>query len=352
VETYRSPFAGFFPNLLRRAAYPLLLLVVPFTASAQSRPIPVAADLIHPAGYRAAESALMLGRLDDAVAKLQPLIAATPKDPTPRLLLCRAYYAEELVDPAVTACEAALQQAPDNPARRAEIEDWLGRAYGLKADHAGPIAGFKLAHQVKSAFESAVEHDPANGDAVNDLSEYYINAPALVGGGPEKADALADRSFAKLPQQAHRIRALAAEHRHDFDAAEREFRAAVAVANHPDAWVDLGNYYKRRNQLDKSVDALRHALAADRDHDASIVDVASILHDMHRESALAQQTLRLYLAGNAQSDAAPAVRVHVLLARLLAEAGDKPGAKIELNAALTLAQNYRPAKRALQELQP
>jgi tetratricopeptide (TPR) repeat protein len=294
----------------------------------------------------------MLGRIDDAVNQLQPIIAATPNDAMPRLLLCRAYYAEELVDPAVAACEAALQQAPKDPVRRSEIEDWLGRAYGLKADHAGPISGFKLAGRVRTAFEAAVEHNPANGDAVNDLSEFYINAPGLVGGGVEKADALADRSLAKLPQQAHRIRALAAEHRHDFPAAEREFLAAVAVANHPDAWVDLGNYYKRRNALDKAVDALRHALTADRDHDASIVDVASILHDMHREPALAQQTLRLYLAGNAQTDAAPAPRVHVLLAKLLSEAGDKPGAKIELNAALALAQNYRPAKRALQELQP
>jgi tetratricopeptide (TPR) repeat protein len=314
--------------------------------------MPLAADLAAPASYRAAESALMLGRIDDAITKLQPLIAANPKDAVPRLLLCRAYYAEELVDPAVSACEAALQAAPKDPVQRAEIEDWLGRAYGLKADHAGPIAGFKLAGRVRTAFEAAVEQDPLNGDAVNDLSEFYINAPGLVGGGVEKADALADRSLAKLPQQAHRIRALAAEHRHDFATAEREFLAATAVANHPDAWVDLGNYDKRRNLPDKAVDALRHALTVDRDHDASIVDVASILHDMHREPALSQQTLRLYLAGNAQSDAAPAARVHVLLAKLLSEAGDKPGAKIELNAALALAQNYRPAQRALQELQP
>jgi tetratricopeptide (TPR) repeat protein len=338
-------------NSSQSKAWPLLLLLA-FTASSHGYPMPIAADPAAPASYRAAETALLLGRIDEAVAKLQPLIAASPKDAVPRLLLCRAYYAEESVDQAVAACEGALQQSPDNTVRRSEIEDWLGRAYGLKADHGGPIAGFKLAHQVKAAFEAAVELDPSNGDAVNDLSEYYINAPGVVGGGTEKADALADRSLAKLPQQAHRIRALAAEHRHDFPAAEREFLAGVAVANHPDAWVDLGNYYKRRNLLDKSVDALRHALTADRDHDASVVDVASILHDMHREPALAQQTLRLYLDGKAQSDAAPAARVHLLLAKLLSEAGDKPGAKIELNAALALAQNYRPAKRALQELQP
>jgi tetratricopeptide (TPR) repeat protein len=305
-----------------------------------------------PSEAKLAELALLQGRLDEAVSRSQALIAADPKDFPSRLVLCRAFYAEELVDEAVTACEAAVQNAPADPVLRSQTEDWLGRAYGLKADHSGPIAGFQLARRVKTTFEAAVEHNPRNGDAVNDLSEYYVNAPSVVGGGLDRADALADSSMAQLPQQAHRIRALAAEKRHDFPSAEREFRAAVDVAQRPDAWVDLGNFYKRRNRYDQAVEALHHALEADRLRDASIVDAASILHEMQRELPLAERTLHLYLDSPARSDAAPAVQVHVLLSKMRSEAGDKAGAKIEVDAALALAQRYPPAKRAQRELQP
>ena len=311
-------------------------------ASAQ----PVLANTRKPSDYKLAETALLQGRLDEAITRSQGLITANPADAPSRLLLCRALYAEELIDDAVTACEAAQERAPNNSV----IEDWLGRAYGRKADHAGPISGFQLARRVRDTFEASVQHDPHNGDAVNDLSEYYINAPAMVGGGLDKADALADRSIAQLPQQAHRTRALAAEKRRDFDTAEREFRAAVNVAQRPEAWVDLGAFYKRRNVGDKAVDALRHSLDADHLHDASIVDAAIILDEMHREPRLAEQTLRLYLSSDAKSDAAPTPMVHMLLAKELTEAGDKPGAKIEVEAALALAQRYPPARRAIRDL--
>jgi tetratricopeptide (TPR) repeat protein len=323
---------------LRRVACRLVWAtscLVSFRCSAQ----PVTASAKKPSEYKLAEMALLQGDLDEAVTRAQGLIAANPADASSRLLLCRAFYAEELI-------EGAQTQAPNNSV----IEDWLGRAYGMKADHAGPISGFQLARRVKTAFEAAVEHDPHNGEAVNDLSDYYVNAPAVVGGGLDKADALADRFIAQLPQQAHRSRALAAEKRHDFDTAEREFRAAVNVAQRPEAWVDLAAYYKRRNEDERTVEALRHCLDVDRAHDAAIVDAAVILNEIHREPRLAEQTLRLYLASDAKSDAAPVVKVHVLLGEMMSKAGNKAGAKIEMQAALALAQRYPPAKRALKDL--
>ena len=72
----------------------------------------------------------------------------------------------------------------------------------MKAEHAGPIAGLSLALKVKAAFEAAVALDPRNGAAANDLSEFYIDAPAMIGGGLDKTAALADHVAAQLPQQA------------------------------------------------------------------------------------------------------------------------------------------------------
>ena len=310
--------------------------------------------LARPAGFAATpvndvvagERALMQGRADEAIAHLRAAIASNPANGSAHLLLCRTFYAEEHADQAIPECEAALTTM----GRDSKAQDWMGRAYGLKADRSGPLTGYKMAAKVRTAFEAAVNLDPKNGAAVNDLSEYYVGAPALLGGGIDKAAQLADRVQAQVPQQAHRIRALAAEKGRDFDAAEREFRAAVAVAGRPDAWTDLGHFYSRREAKDKALDALRHAVAADRGRDASLVDVASILIEKDLDPKLAEQALRSYLASSAQSDAAPVFQAHVLLGKLLAKAGDKTAAGAEYAKALALAHDYAPAEKAAARL--
>ncbi len=294
----------------------------------------------------AAEHALMQGEIDAAVANAEQSLKAYPGDGEAYMLLCRSYYAEAHADAAIGACLKAAQGLPHS----SEARDWLGRAYGMKAERAGPISGLSLALKVKAAFEVAVAMNPRDGAAVNDLSEFYIDAPTIIGGGLEKAAELADRVQGELPQPAHRIRALAAEKQGDYGTAEREFRGAVAVANRADAWVDLGAFYVRRGEKDRAVEALKQGLAVDQTRDASVVDAASLLEEMHREQGLAASTLRSYLQSGAKSDAAPAMKVHVMLGKMLASEGDKAGAKIEFEKALEMASGYAPAKQALQQL--
>jgi tetratricopeptide (TPR) repeat protein len=289
-----------------------------------------------------AERFLMQGRADAAVAMLR----SGSLDGQGHLLLCRAYYAEGLADEAVGECEASLRTMGGS----SEAQDWMGRAYGLKASEAGMLSGFSLARRVKAAFEAAVQLDPQNGAAANDLSEYYVGAPSLVGGGLDRADALAKQVEGRLPQQAHRMRGLAAEKRGDFHTAEGEFRLAVGVAGRPDAWADLGAFYFRREQVDKAVDALQQCVAADWARDASLVDAASLLKDHHREAELSVRWLRDYLGGGRLSDAAPAFKVRVELGELLEQQGDRAGAKIEFGEALQMVSNYGPAQRDLQSL--
>ncbi len=288
----------------------------------------------------------MDGRVDDAVKMLKTATASNPADGRSFLLLCRAFYSVQQTDDAIHACQTAVKLSP----RSSEAQDWMGRAYGARADHAGPISGIHLAHEVHDAFESAVQLDPHNADAVNDLSEYYIGAPGMVGGGLDKAEALAAKVEVDLPQSAHRIRALIAMKHKDYAGAEREYLAAVAVAHRPEAWVDLGGFYKERRQDAKAIDAFQNAIAADRSKGPATVDAASYLIDMQTLPDTALKALQQYLAGPGKSDAAPVVRVHVLIGKLLLAKGDKDGAKSEFNKALKMASNYAPAKRALQGL--
>jgi tetratricopeptide (TPR) repeat protein len=295
----------------------------------------------------AVERVLMDGHVDNAIGLLKTQIAAHPTDGEAYLLLCRAYYSEQQIDDAVHACQSAVRLMPNS----SEAQDWMGRVYGSRADHAGPLSGLKLAHEVHDAFEAAVRLDPHSGAAANDLAEYYISAPGIVGGGLDKADGLANSIEATLPQAAHRIRALTAEKRKDYAGAEREFQAAVAVGHRADALVDLGGFYVRRKQNAKAVAAFEQASAADRMKGPETVDAASYLMDMHTAPEISLKALNAYLAGNGKNDGAPVIRVHVLLGKLAQSSGDTAKAKIEFNIALGLAAKYGEAQRDLQKLQ-
>ncbi|WP_263384873.1 tetratricopeptide repeat protein [Granulicella arctica] len=296
------------------------------------------------ADIASADRALQQGRAAEAVNLLQPLIAAQPSDPAAHQLLCRVYYAEELADPAIHECEQAVAHVPAS----SNNQMWLGRAYGLKAEHAGPFTGLSLAKKVRVAFESSAQLDPSNIPASTALGEFYIAAPSLIGGGLDKAERIASQLQRYSPAAAHRLRAMIAEKRKDFSTAESEFRSAIAEGHRPDAMVDLGAFYQRQNQPDKAVITIQSALNADRAHDAALMDMASILTDAQRSPDLAEKVLRLYLASSAKSEDAPAFKVHVQLGHLLSQHGDQTGAHAEYEAALQLAPAYNPARKALQ----
>lgn len=285
----------------------------------------------------------MQGRVDEAVNGLRSILQADPRNGAAHVLLCRAYLSEEFADQAVGECEAAAAVAPTDSL----TQDWLGRAYGLKAGHAGPFSGYSLAKKVRDAFEAAVKLNPRSSDAFDDLGEFYLEAPGLVGGGLDKAIALAAQGNNVLPGRARVLRAAIAERQKDYTTAEREFRAATQEDAHPAAWIDLGRYYGRRKQNEQAIAAIRHAIDMDKTRDNSLAHAAEALMKFKLEPQLAADALRAYLSGAELSDAAPACKAHTDLGKLLAARGEKPAAKMEFGKALALASGYAPAKKEL-----
>ena len=90
------------------------------------------------------------------------------------------------------------------------------------------------------------------------------------------------------------------------------------------------------------------ASQTDRGKGSVLVDAASILTAANRSPELAERLLREYLSSPAKTDGAPAFKVHVQLGDLLLKQGDAAGAHREFAAALALASNYVPARKALQ----
>jgi tetratricopeptide (TPR) repeat protein len=296
------------------------------------------------AGATDANALLQQGRVDEATVRLHEILAAQPGDAQAHQLLCRIYYAQEMADNAIHECELATSSAPAS----SDNQMWLGRAYGFKASHANPLSALSLAIKVRVAFERAVQLDPENIHALNDLGEFYVAAPSLIGGGLDKAQALAARMQPHFPSQAHRLLALIAEKKKEDAIAEAEFSNAVAAGKTPEAYIDLGHFYERHHQPDKMVGALQSGIATDRCKGPSLVDAASILTDAHRSPELAESLLRAYLSSSGKTDEAPAFKVHIQLGDLLAHQGDTTAAHREYAAALALASNYAPARKAMQ----
>lgn len=286
---------------------------------------------------------LAAGRADDAIARLNLSLSAQPADAEAHNLLCRVYYQEHRWDDAIHQCEAAVQLAPQD----SEYHLWLGRADGEKADSIHSIKAYGLAKKVKSEFERAVQLDSKNVEALSDLGEFYAAAPGLVGGGKDKAQAVAQKLELLEPAQAHQLKGLLAEKEKNYALAESEFKAAVdASGQTPDAWMTLSSYYARRKQWDQMLEALHTGMDADakaaKPHGPALVDGAGILSRHQREPQLATQLLQLYLASPNQSADAPAFQVRVQLSRLLEQQGDHAGAQEQIAAAATLAHDYHP----------
>jgi len=306
-------------------------------------------------GDAPAYRALQEGRVDDAQSLLDAALAQKPADATAHQLLCRVFYAQDNADSAIHECELAVASDP-NSLQASDDQLWLGRAYGLKARRAGPLAGFSLARKVHSSFERAAQLNPANAGALSDLGEYYIAAPSIVGGGIDKAQALAARMMPQFPAAAHRLLGRIAESDKDLTTAESEFKQAIAAPRSPDAhgsaseaWIDLAYFYQTHNRPDDALSAIKSGLAADRTHGPFLVDAASILTAAHRAPDIAERCLRTYLGSSGRSDAAPAFKVHLQLSRLLAARGDTADADKEVATAAALAPAFtRRGARAAQ----
>ena len=131
---------------------------------------------------------LAAGRVDEAIQTLEQRVSRSATDAESYNLLCRAYFMIDEWDRGIPACERARNLDP----QKSLYHLWLGRIYGEKADHAGFLSAAGLAKKVRVEFERAVELDPESWEARADLAEFYLSAPAIVGGGKDKARAQAN----------------------------------------------------------------------------------------------------------------------------------------------------------------
>jgi tetratricopeptide (TPR) repeat protein len=286
---------------------------------------------------------LAAGRVDDAITSLSSRISSAPNDAASFNFLCRAYFAVNNWDRAISACEKAVALEPNN----SEYHLWLGRAYGEKADAANFFTAAGLAKKVRTEFERSVALDPNSAVARTDLAEFYLEAPGIVGGGQDKARAQADALLKLSPAKAHWVIGRIAEKNKDTAGAEKAYRAAVEASHGGgNAWLNLASFYRKTSRLDEMQDALKHAAAAPMDQPEVLVDAASNLLRANRDLPFATELLRRYLS-TTTVEQAPPFKAHYMLGSILEKQGDRAGAAREYQTALALAKDFGRAREAL-----
>jgi tetratricopeptide (TPR) repeat protein len=300
-------------GLLRKIYFAVLITVLPCVV----------------VGASSGVSLLQQGRVDEAISQYQSSISRSPNEAETFNLLCRAYFELGDWDQGIPACERATALDPSNGIYHL----WLGRIYGEKADSASFLTAAGLAKKVRVEFETAVRLAPSNADARNDLAEFYLEAPGIVGGGKDKA--------------ASQAQALAAI---DPASAEKEYRAAIQDSHGgAHAWFNLALYYRHRQDLDAMQQTLYHAVAAPMDHPEVMMESAELLVKGGRDFPAAVERLNRYLKGPVVEEA-PTFKAHYLLGTVLEKQGNKTAAAEQYRAALSLARNFSRAQQALNHL--
>lgn len=245
---------------------------------------------------------------------IQLLEAAGGRTAAAHHLAGQCYYMLGDFKKAAEAFERAVRLEPAN----SSYHDWLGKAYGRRAEASSFLTAPGYATKARRSFERAVELDPGNLEALSDLFEYYLEAPGILGGGLDKAEAVAAR-FAPLNPAEHRwALARLAEKRKDLETAEKEYRRAAELEpSKPGRWIDLAKFLARRGRYQESEEAFDRAQRVAPDSPRVWFSRAEAWIESRRNLAAARQLLERYLKAELTPEDPPRREAQRLLERAL-----------------------------------
>jgi len=296
----------------------------------------------------AAKQSYEMGDYNKAIEILKSAATKEPNNGEIQLLLTRAYLESNQIENAVNSAEKAVAIDPKN----SFYHQWLGEAYGAKADHASMLSAYSWARKTQKEFEAAVQLNERNFDGAQDLIEYDCTAPSIVGGGDDKAQPLIQKLMSLDAAEGHFGAGVCKAVKKDYTGADAEY--AKALESKPktaDRIYDIGDYFLQRGQGDKLLDVATagEALAPKDARGMYYRGVGLVLKG--EQNAEAEKELRAYLAaGPFRSTYPNPWDVHYWLGRLNAAQKNTAGARSEYQQALKLNPKYKKAQDALKQL--
>ncbi len=221
--------------------WPLAVLFIASTAMA-------ATTIKQEASLEAGRHAYEASDYAKAIQALQAAAAKDPQNADVQLLLAKSYLELQQHDPAIKSAERAV--AID--AQNSIYHEWLGRAYGEKADHASWFSAISLAKKTRKEFETAVQLDARNFSARQALIEFDCSAPGIVGGGEDKALPQIKQLAEIDAAEGHYAAGNCRRQKKDFAGADEEFTKALdSNPKSAELIYDIGDYAVKRSQTER-----------------------------------------------------------------------------------------------------
>ena len=287
------------------------------------------------------------GSFQQAVNLLRQEVKVSPREPEVRLWLGKAYLKTRDWKAAVNEIEKAVELKPDN----AQYHLWLGRACGERASHAFVTTAYSMAKRVVKEFQTASTLAPKDLDIRFDLLEYYLQAPGMVGGGRDKAEAEA-RTIADIdPQKGYLARATIYKKDKQWDKAKAELtKATVEFPQSADAATELAYYLLDRQDHEGALTWSKKATTLDPQSKNArfITATAATLLQCDLDAATAE--LQKLAAGPLDYYDPSFEQIHYRLGENHLARGDKAKAKESFQSALAYNPEYSRAKEALDKI--
>ena len=207
-----------------------------------------------------------------------------------------------------------FQKAAALDPKNSDYALWTGRAWGRRAETASPLTAPFAASKARQYFELAVQLNPRNGEATGDLFDYYLNAPGFLGGGLDKAAALAKQIGKNDAAEGHFAEAQIADRRKQYDSAEEQLRRAIELAPRQVGRVlDLARYLAKQGKVQESEAAFAQAQKLAPDSPKVLYARAKTYVETKRNLDQAKALLQKYLQSNLTPEDPPRKEAQKLL---------------------------------------
>jgi tetratricopeptide (TPR) repeat protein len=239
------------------------------------------------------ERARKLYNVTDFDQSLKILQSVPVKNAEVYELMGRNFYMQGDFKRATEALENAVAAAP----AESNSALWLARAYGRRAETSSPFTAPGYASKARTFFEKSVQLNPRNLDAINDLFEYYLEAPGFLGGGLDKAQSLVPRISQINEGEGQWAQAKLAEKRKQFSTAEDHLRRAIQAAPHQvGRFIDLARFLAKQGRYQEAEESFLAAEKVAPDSPKLLYAKADLYVKTGRNLQVARDLLKRYMS--------------------------------------------------------
>lgn len=261
-----------------------------------------------------------------------------------QFMLGRISYDEMKYDDAEEYFEEAIE-ANDQVAG---YYTWYGNTLGAMASDANFFTQGMLAPKMKNAWEKAVALDPDAVDPRISLIQYYLQAPAIVGGSVDKAVEIANQILKLKPAEGHRQLGNIYLKEKKIAEAEKEF---IAMANEDVTYNQaLANFYQSQKQFNKAFDLFESVVKSNPNDMLALYQIGKTGALSGQKLDRGEECLRKYLSYKPRQGEPSHAGANMRLGQIMEKRGKKTEAKILYQSAINSDPTLKEAKEGLERL--